>query len=78
MKAKKLWVEIAKRTGTTPKQARRDAEAAIKEAYLNPPSTEALLMQNAIPRKGAIPTPEEVILYCSMQVRAKLNEEERS
>lgn len=51
--------KIAKENGVSVAEVRREMQLAIEASYTNP-NAAAL----AVPRKGAVPTPEELIDYC--------------
>ena len=58
MSMRKIYREIARKYGTTPKEVRTEIQKMIDDAY-----------QNQVPRKGEIPTAEEFIRYCAQKVR---------
>jgi hypothetical protein len=68
-----IFEEIAARNHTTVEEVRREIEAAIRAGFNNPdPKVQAQWAK--IPRKGDIPTPEELITYVVRQ--AKQNDAE--
>lgn len=54
--------EVAREQGVSVAEVRCEMEKAIATAYINP-SAIAL----SVPRKGAVPTPEEFIAFCAQQ-----------
>lgn len=70
MSMRQVYRKIAKEHGVTPAEVKRDMQAAIGHAYQNTPAdgvTEAY--QKQIPRKGKIPTAEEVIRFAAQKVK---------
>ncbi len=67
MNAKKAIAETAKQNGVTIKEVREEIQKAINEGMKSsdPQVTE---MWSKIPRKGEIPTPEEVIDFISKKI----------
>jgi hypothetical protein len=63
---RKVYKQIARKYGVSVAEVRRDMQAAINEAYENP-NAAAL----AVPKKGAIPTPEEFISHIAGKVRTE-------
>lgn len=62
---------VAAMSGVSPADVRRDIEEAIKAGYSNPdPAVRAYWEK--IPKKGKIPTPEEVIAFTAKQVKSEL------
>lgn len=58
--------KIAKKHGVSVEEVRRDMQAAINAAYVNPGAA-AL----SVPKKGDVPTPEEFINYCTRVVKPR-------
>lgn len=70
MSMRKIYRKIAREHGISPKEVREEMQAAITEAYRNPPDDNVTVAyQNRVPRKGEIPTPEEFIRYVAKQVK---------
>lgn len=70
MSMRKIYRKIAKEHGVSPKEVREEIQAAITQAYENPPNDNiTVAYQNRVPRKGKIPTPEEFIRYAANQLK---------
>lgn len=69
MNMRKIYRKIAKENGVSVQEVRREMQAAITEAYTDPLNNNEITKayQNRVPRKGEIPTPEELIHYLSGQ-----------
>ncbi len=69
MNMRKIYRKIAKENGVSVREVRREMQAAITEAYTDPLNDNEITKayQNRVPRKGEIPTPEELICYLSGQ-----------
>ena len=69
MNMRKIYRKIAKKNGVDRKEVRREMQAAITEAYTDPLNDNEITKayQNRVPRKGEIPTPEELLRYLSSQ-----------
>lgn len=65
MNLERIYNKIAKGHGVGASEIRQAIQAAIIDAYTNPPDdSEAVkAYQKCIPCKGSIPTPEELITY---------------
>lgn len=64
MSMRKIYRKIAREHGVSPKEVREEMQAAIMQAYQNPPDDNiTVAYQNRVPRKGDVPTPEEFIRY---------------
>ncbi len=69
---RKLLRKIAKEHGVTVEEVRRDMQAAIDATYQNPDrNLMNIKAQNAVPRKGEIPTVDEFVGYVAGEVRKK-------
>lgn len=71
MNGKKVIQEVARKNGVTVGEVRRKIMACIREAAVNP-DPRARAAFDAIPRKGALPTPEEFISYTARQTRVRM------
>ena len=71
MSMRKIYREIARKNGVSVKDVKRDMQAAIAAAYQNPPKDGGVTAayQRQVPRKGEIPTPDELIRYMAGKVR---------
>ncbi len=69
MNMRKIYRKIAKKNGVSVQEVRREMQAAITEAYTDPLNDNEITKayQNRVPRKGEIPTPEELLRYLSGQ-----------
>lgn len=69
MNMRKIYRKIAKENGVSVQEVRREMQAAITEAYTDPLNDNEITKayQKQVPRKGEIPTPEELIRYLSGQ-----------
>lgn len=70
MNTRKLFMQIALENNTTPQEIRKEIEKAIDEAMNNPDPKTRIFWDN-IPKRGARPTPEEVIAYAAAEVKKK-------
>lgn len=62
---------IAKENGVTPEEVYREMQDCINDAYNRAPKgSAAKRKQDGVPRKGEIPTPEELIAYLASQLNA--------
>lgn len=57
---KDIIAQIAKENNTTPEEVEREMRVALNAAYRNP-TPEQKRLQQTIPSRGDIPTPEEFI-----------------
>lgn len=62
MEINKILTKVARRYGTTPERVYSEIQRAIEEAFSGD-DPEACKRWAMIPRKGAHPTPEDVIRY---------------
>lgn len=65
MNMKKIYKKVAKQYGVSVQEVEREIQAAIADAYADPLNHNEItqLYQQNVPRKGEIPTPDEVIRY---------------
>jgi len=71
-KVRKALKEVAKNHGISVAEVRREIELATTSAQANPdPQVQAKL--TAVPKKGEIPTPEELIAHIARMVDDKIN-----
>jgi len=61
---KKFYKGIAKKYGVSEEEVIRDIQATINETYKNP-NAAAL----NVPRKGEVPTIDEIVAYAVKQIR---------
>lgn len=72
---RKTYLKIAKKHGVTVAEVKADMQTAINAAYENPDRNLInIKAQNAVPRKGDVPTPGEVIDYAAAEVRRREKE----
>ena len=71
MSMRKIYRKIARENGVSVKEVKEDMQAAITAAYQNPPKDGGVTAayQRQVPRKGEIPTPDELIRYIAGKVR---------
>lgn len=71
MDMRKIYREIARKNGVSVRDVKKDMQAAITAAYKNPPKDGGVIAayQRQVPRKGEIPTPDELIRYMAGKVR---------
>lgn len=70
MSMRQIYRKIAKENGVTVAEVKRDMKVAIDAAYMKPDTDEiTAAYQNRVPRKGEIPTPEELIKYAAKKIR---------
>lgn len=69
MNFKKIYREIAKRDGETVVQVRKNINQAIHAAYTSECDAETKAFQDLVPRKGKIPTDEELIRFAVDQLQ---------
>ena len=72
MMNRRIYRKIAKKHGVSAEEVRQDIQTAIKITYsdtnLSPKNIRA---QNAVPRKGDIPTPDELICHIVNEMHKK-------
>lgn len=66
---KKIYQEIADMRHMTVEEVYQSMEEAIKQAYTAPQSEEVRKIQAQVPRRGAIPTPEEMIAFLCAYIK---------
>ena len=67
---RKIYRQIAKDHGVSPKEVKADMQAAINYAYNNTSNDEITkAYQDQVPRKGSIPTSEEFISYAVKKLK---------
>ena len=69
---RKIYRKLAKKHGVTVAEVKKDMQEAINTAYTD--SDRDLIniyAQNSVPRKGDIPTPDEMIRFVATEVRKK-------
>lgn len=72
---RKTYRKIAKKYGVSVAEVKRDMQEAINAAYTNPNADFATFKaQRAVPRKGDVPTPDELIDYAAAEVRRREKE----
>lgn len=72
METKELYQKIAEHYGVSCDEVEREIKAAITAAFTNPQNDGQIkLSQQQVPRKGEIPTPEELMLYLCKQAEEK-------
>lgn len=72
MNMRKIYRRIAKEHGVSVTEVKRDMQEAITAAYQNPPQDGGVIAayQRRVPRKGEIPTPDELIRYAAKKIKA--------
>ena len=72
MNMRKIYRRIAKEHGVSVREVKRDMQEAITAAYQNPPQDGGVIAayQRRVPRKGEIPTPDELIRYAAKKIKA--------
>lgn len=73
MNLERIYNKIAKDHGVSASEVRQAIQAAIRDAYTNPPDDngDVRAYQKSIPCKGSIPTPEELIAYLSSELAGR-------
>ncbi len=69
MKMEKILKKVARANGVTIKEVKTEIQAAINEAWKNPPDDAAAAFQRKVPCMGEIPTPDEVIRFMVNEIR---------
>lgn len=69
MRLKKILKEVARVNGVTVEEVETEIQAAINEAWKNPPDDVAAAYQKKVPCMGEIPTPDEFIRYMVNEIR---------
>lgn len=74
---RKTLRKIAKKHGVTPKEVKADMEAAIQQAYTDPNRNLVnIKAQNAVERKGDIPTVDELVRHVVKETKKQYPTEE--
>lgn len=68
-----IYEKLAKQNSVTPQQVREDMAQAIRFAYENPQDEQTRQFQQLVPRKGEIPTPEEMMDFVAQQCSERQN-----
>ena len=63
MKMEKILKKVARANGVTVREVKTEIQAAINEAWKNPPDDAAAAYQRKVPFAGEIPTPDEFIRF---------------
>lgn len=73
MNLERIYNKIAKDHGVSAGEVRQAIQAAVIDAYTNPPDDSGAVKayQKRIPCKGGIPTPEELITYLSSELAGR-------
>lgn len=71
MNMKKIYKHLAKQYHTTPREIEEEIQKSILMAFTSPCDEETKELQQSVPRKGNLPTPEEFIRYITEQIRAE-------
>ena len=71
MNGKQIIKEVARKNGVSVGEVRRGILACIEAAAANP-DPRARAAFEAIPRRGALPTPEEFIAHTARQARVRM------
>jgi len=66
---RKIYREIAKKHGISAGEVKKEMQAAIDQAYINPNRRAA-----EVPRKNAVPTVDEFVDYSVKQIKDDDNE----
>lgn len=72
MSMRSIYRKVAKQHGVTVAEVKRDMQAAITHAYTHTPDDGiTAVYQNKVPRKGEVPTPDEVIRYVAGEAKKR-------
>lgn len=66
-----IYEKIAERHGTSAEAVRRDIRHALKVG-MNVPNPEVQAVWRSIPACGKMPTPKEVVRFCSAECERRL------
>lgn len=71
MSMRRIYRRIAKENKVSLSEVRTEIQIAVEVAYKNTPNDGGVIAayQRRVPRRGEIPTPEEVICYVAGQVQ---------
>ena len=72
MSMRKIYRQIAKKYGVSVQEVKQEMQAAINEAYQGSTDKITTAYQQQVPRKGEIPTQEELIRYISKEVKSQI------
>lgn len=72
MSMRKIYRQIAKKYGVSVQEVKQEMQAAINEAYQGSTDEITTAYQQQVPRKGEIPTQEELIRYISKEVKNQI------
>lgn len=67
MSMRNVYRKIAREHGVSVQEVKREIQTAINEAYKNP-LPDMAMQQCRIPKKGKVPTPDEVIRFSVEEV----------
>ena len=70
MSMRKLYRKLSRKKGIPLKSLKSDMQQALDMAWQMPQDSSVREYQKSIPSKGAIPTPDEVILYSVQKARS--------
>lgn len=71
MNMKKIYKHLAKQYHTTPREIEEEIQKSILMAFTSQSDEETAAYQQSVPRKGDIPTPEELIRFMTEQIKAE-------
>lgn len=72
MEFRELYQKIAEHYEVSESEVEREIEIAITDAFTNPHNDKQITQaQQQVPRRGEIPTPEELILYLCKQMEER-------
>ena len=63
MSMRKLYRKLSRQKGVSLKSLKSDMQQALDTAWKMPQDNSVLEYQKSIPARGAVPTPDEVILH---------------
>lgn len=66
---RKVYEEVARQYGVTQEVVEREIRECIVEMYTTPQTPEARALQARVPRRGAIPTNEEMIYFIAEYIQ---------
>ena len=69
MKMEKILKKVARANGVTVREVKTEIQAAINEAWKNPPDDAAVAYQRKVSCMGEIPTPDEFIRFMANEIR---------
>ncbi|BAK98638.1 hypothetical protein OBV_14400 [Oscillibacter valericigenes Sjm18-20] len=72
---RKIYRKLARQHGVTVAEVKQNIQEAINAAYTDPDrNLITIKAQNAVLRRGEIPTPDELINYAAAEVRRREKE----